>query len=231
MRCDHEGVPILSKAQYEDYGELILGEHCPFVFDFPSATPIEEVAEDDGREFLQYRRLSPNLDFFAAYCYSDQEFNIYDNCGQAMPIKVAAGTILIDPAAFWDRNIGNIRFSIAHELVHKKIHPSFFIVQESKGTAKAKAFRCPDKLHTLSKPEQFLEYQANGIAACILMPKKTFFEKARSVICECKRDPVNGQNMRRIVQDVAHRLGRVYNVSAEAAARRLDTLDLLREIA
>lgn len=132
-------------------------------------------------------------------------------------------------------NRGRERFTLAHELAHYLLGHSKYIASES----------CDDEDFSLTRSGAALgpdiarmEYQANYFASCILMPKASFVDDfwrmIRALYITDKGfgalyvddQPCNLQNYEKVTREL---MGR-YGVSRTAAAIRLESLGLLRDV-
>jgi Zn-dependent peptidase ImmA (M78 family) len=88
-------------------------------------------------------------------------------------------TVLIDPEAYKKLNQGNVNNTIAHECFHWFAHRMYFKMQTYSLARFAKYCKCRvSELPTYTEEERIIEKQATAVAPRILMPKKTFIEKA-----------------------------------------------------
>lgn len=118
------------------------------------------------------------------------------------PIALPIRRIAIDEIGF----IGSERFTIAHEIVHWEIHQRFFTNWLKKNNT---AFRCPkEKSKERRTAIDWCEWQAEGIAASILMPKNMFIQKANEINEEYQYGLAN----QKIIKEIA----KFFEVSKQA---------------
>lgn len=132
-------------------------------------------------------------------------------------------------------NKGRERFTLAHELSHHLLGHASYMVQEY----------CDEEDHALSRVELYsntdilrMEYQANYLAACLLMPKTQFTEDFRRVAealdiankgfgaLFVDNQVCNIQSYMQLTNLIMQK----YGVSRQAASIRLDSLGFLRDI-
>lgn len=119
-------VPIIYKENLDDEAEKFLHAYCPEALEVPMPVPIEKIAETMGLEVIQGHRITDDFSIFGQICFSDGEVEVYDlfKCKQSK-IPVRRGTILIDAYTFWERNLGCVKNTIAHEVFHWHKHRMF----------------------------------------------------------------------------------------------------------
>jgi hypothetical protein len=189
----------------ENVARNIILQHDPYFLKFePQAVPIEQIVEGYGLS-IDYRRLRYNKDLLGqmifddgAYPYYDEESDRYDT------IAVTAGTMLIESSLLEHRqSYGRYRFTVAHELAHWILHKKIFTGAFSEAALYKSDSRMKNKV----------EWQANYLAAAILMPAgavKRAFYRAKSEKA-----------------DVTKRLAKLFEVSKEAMGIRIKELGLI----
>lgn len=112
-------VPIIRKVDLEDEATTFLEKYCPEALEKPMAVPIISIAESMGLEIYQGYRITDDFSIFGQICFSDGDAEVYDlfNCIKST-LHVRRGTILIDACTFWERNLGCVNNTIAHEVYH-----------------------------------------------------------------------------------------------------------------
>lgn len=233
MKLTGNMVPILQKNEFDDVAMRFLAKHCPQCLETPMAIPIEEIAVQIMG--LQIRRIHLSEDFsiLGKIYFSSGWAEIYKKDEDEYVYEwVEKGTIFIDPDVAIERNIGSERNTIAHECIHWNIHRTYHSVQIMAGGEKAIAFRCPteapsEQLSSKWTDEDWMEWQANGIAPKILMPKTTFISYVHSHSLFSKMEKENSgltflyQNL--LIDELAD----FFQVSKQSASIRLLELDLI----
>ena len=156
--------------------------------------------------------------------------------GKQTPIL---GRILFDPLVIQvyatdSYYPGRDRFTLAHELAHHLLEHGRFLVRES---CDDEDFSLHRSLPIESSDVARLEFQANFLAACLLMPRthvaEDFHRLVRSLEISDRGfgtlylddQPCNLQNFRTVTDGLMQR----YGVSRSAAQIRLQSLGLLRD--
>ena len=128
--------------------------------------------------------LSVDFSFFGQISFSDTVIRVFDlEYGMVQELDVTRGTILVDPEIYWERNEGSANFTVAHEVAgHWNKHRLYADIRRLIYNNHCVAHRCPkpariawDSEKTWSD-EEWLEWQANGIAARVLMPRENYVE-------------------------------------------------------
>lgn len=219
-------VPIISKSQFDDVAEELLQEYYPEGLKQPAPIPIRVIAQRMGLTIKEVR-LTKYMNEFGRIYFDSGDAKYYDSdTKEYNQIHVDRGTVLLDPNIFFLRNVGSENNTIAHECVHwykhKKYHELVKLYDEE-----AKQINCNVSEITKKKeqwtPEDWMEWQANGIAPRILMPRKTTFQKAQDLI-GLYGTMYGLENRADIFESVVTDVAEFFNVSKIAAKIRL--LDL-----
>lgn len=226
-------VPRMYKSQFDDKASEILSDFCPEALDHPMAVPIEQIATDKLHLTIKEYSLSEDLSILGQMCFTDGLVEIYDpKEDEYREIPVEAKTMIIDPDTYLKRNHGSKRNTISHECVHWIFHKRYFLALGAFEKDRAIAYKCPINL----KDEQFkdvwddidwLEWQANGIAPRILMPRETVEEAFQMIIEGSKRNPFVAAGFIPKSKRIFEQFAGFYQVSQTSAAIRLTELGLL----
>lgn len=233
MKLTDKLVPILRKDEFDDVAMQLLKKHCPQCLQTPMSVPIEEIARQSMGLQLRWVNLSEDLSILGQIIFSSGLVELYNKDEDEYVWEmVEKGTVLIDPDVAVIRNIGSERNTIAHECVHWSIHRAYHTVQILAGGQKSVAFRCPveppiERNNAKWADEDWMEWQANGIAPKILMPKTMFvsFVEAHSLFPKMnKRGP---ELMSIWVDSLVGDLADIFQVSKQSAFIRLSELGFI----
>ena len=180
-------VPVIRKSDFDNKATEFLSKYCPEALKQPMAVPIAEIARKKiGLRVITDYRLTEDFSILGQMCFTNGVVPVYDKAeDEFTDLLVKRGTMLIDPDTFFQRNIGSLNNTIAHECVHWVDHRYYFMSLPSSDTPVV-ACRCP----TAEKNEEnqsewtdidWIEWQANGIAPRILMPIQTFSSVVESI--------------------------------------------------
>lgn len=218
-------VPIIYKEDLDTEATIFLEKYCPEALTTPMSLPIENIAKTMGLEIIQGHCITDDFSIFGQICFSEGEADVYDlfKCKQSK-IPVRRGTILIDAYTFWERNLGCVKNTIAHEVFHWYKHRMYAAIKHILRNEKVIACRCPASMiypENTSKwtDEQIMEWQANSIAPRILMPINTFQEKVKELYLQYDYD--NTPLKIAVITCVADNLARFYGVSRQSALIRM----------
>ena len=84
------------------------------------AVPIEKIAKEKlGLEVFKGHRLTHDFSIFGQICFSDSDVEVYDLFDISKEtVNAKRGTIFVDAYTFWERNLGCVNNTIAHEVFH-----------------------------------------------------------------------------------------------------------------
>ncbi len=217
-------VPILYKKELDDEATAFLSTYFPAALKAPMPVPITEIAENMGLEVLQGHRLTNDFSIFGQIFFSDGEINVYDlfKCNERK-LKVPRGTILVDAYTFWERNLGCIKNTIAHEVYHWYKHRIYAAIKHILHGDDIIACRCPSNViyptNNDWNDEQRMEWQANNMAPRILMPIQTFQVKVRELY---KKHNYSASEIKvATITNIADELAKFYGVSRQSALIRM----------
>lgn len=231
MRLTDNLVPILQKSEFDDVATNFLVKYYPQALTTPMMIPIEEIAVQTMKLQIKRFHLSEDLSVLGQVFFSAGSAEIYNkDTDEFVYEHVDKGTMFLDPDVATERNIGSERNTIAHECTHWHIHRSYHAVQIMAGGEKAVAFRCPteppsERLQAKWTNEDWMEWQANGIAPKILMPKDMFIQH---VSVHDLYSKIKSERMGSLYQDLLiEDLSDFFQVSKQSASIRLSELDLI----
>ena len=75
-----------------------------------------KIADDMGLSIIEDSLLSSELDIFGLVVFEDG--NIKDKNKNIVIRNAKRGTVLIDPRVYYERTLGTVNFTIAHECFH-----------------------------------------------------------------------------------------------------------------
>ncbi len=221
-------VPYVAKDQFDDIAEEFLNKYCPEALHNPMEVPINRIASDRMNLNLEFVNITDDLSVFGQIFFTDGSAEIYKrDTDEIVLVKVKEGTIFIDPDVFLKRNIGCVRNTIAHECVHWFKHRPYHMMQTLYNKKMAVASKCPTEEKSGNNikwaDEDWMEWQANGIAPKILMPKEMF-----KIIAEdnnyLKRYLLNLHDSGIYFELAVNEISKFFNVSKQSVTIRLKEL-------
>lgn len=172
-----ELVPIIARDAFENEATKFLEKYYPLALQEPVAVPIRKIAEDIGLSIIEDSLLSSELDIFGLVVFEDG--NIKDKNKNVVIRNAKRGTVLIDPRVYYERTLGTVNFTIAHECFHWYRHQPYHALMKMLGAndALGKIIQCSIGSNAKDsekwKTVDWMEWQANGVAPHILMPTNT----------------------------------------------------------
>ncbi len=169
-------VPYVSSKDLDLYAEKFLRKYCPKALETPMSLPLDEILE----AMCLTMHFAPLKDgIFGRTYFKEADVDIYDDeQHNVVSTRIEEGTILVNPDAFFMRNIGSVRNTIIHECVHWDMHYKFFELQkllnpEISSIACAVVEKYDKPKDALSEEYSWMEWQANALAPKILIPART----------------------------------------------------------
>lgn len=218
-------VPIIHKKDLDEEATNFLSETYPEALEKPMPVPIEEIAEKLGLKIIQGNRITNDFSVFGEISFSEGKVKVYDLfTTQTSEIDLHRGTILIDAYTFWERNLGCVKNTIAHEVYHWYRHRMYAAIKSILRGEKTIACRCPSNMVYPNSNEEWtdeqrMEWQANSIAPRILMPLKPFRQKVDELYA--KYDYKNTPLKPAVLECIAQDLAKFYGVSRQSAIIRM----------
>jgi len=204
-----------------------------------------------GKKYLEKEAISfiSNVPQFRKTIFYSEKISIHNICeyiGQQgvkfifQPIKNKEKQII----ASYDTKDKTIRvdntlpkpqfnFALAHEIAHYKLHQNVQITQYSYDSLDLSQFDKETDKYALKNDKDFMEWQANYFAACLLMPSHIIeyqFNLAKSEIGVLKKDKLVLDKQPCNLRDISYikqKLARYFEVSPTSVLYRLESLGLL----
>lgn len=223
-------VPVISKSEFDDEATAFLNKYYPEALETPMAVPISDIATKKMGLTILEQRLTEDLSIFGQMCFTSGIAEIYDRDeDEYREIRVLRGTMIIDPDTLIQRNLGCMNNTIAHESFHWYKHRNYHILQSVIDEKRSVAFRCPsdpqsDKFQRTWSDEDWMEWQANGIAPRILLPKQTVGIVFERLMRESVENPFIAAQLMSPNQWIIDQLANFYRVSKQSAEIRLKEL-------
>jgi hypothetical protein len=224
-------VPIISREKFDAEAEGFLNKYYPQALKDPICLPIKEIAEKImGLTIIDNMQLTKDLSIFGQICFASGEINTYDNEMKALvKTQVKRGTVFIDPNTYFLRCLGCANNTIAHEAFHWDRHRIYATVKSILIGQQTVAQRCPtapkDNLirNLLTNDEDWMEWQANGIAPKILMPKEATERKIKELVNKYNYITKASEELDsyQILIKIINELSEFYQVSKQAAKIRM----------
>ena len=218
-----ELVPIISRDAFENEATEFLEKYYPLALQEPVSIPIRRIAEDMGLSIMEESLLSSELDVFGLVVFEDG--NIKDKNKNIVIRNAKRGTVLIDPRVYYERTLGTVNFTIAHECFHWHRHQPYHALMKMLGANDelGKIIQCSigsnSKDSEKWKAIDWMEWQANGVAPHILMPTSTAKIKVTELIekYQIYFDGADGYRIEEMISELAD----FYGLSKQAVKMRI----------
>ncbi len=223
-------VPVIPKKKFDDVATEFLTKYCPEALEKPMPVPIIDIAKKKmGLRIVPDFRLSEDFSVYGQMCFTSGIVPVYiKEEEEYIDIKVKRGTMLIDPDTLFERNIGCLNNTVAHECVHWYKHRMYHLYNSGAGIDSCLTYKYPVRELDETKQREWsdddwMEWQANGIAPRILMPIQTVKTTVNSIL-----ESSNSENTPRWW--VVSKLAEFYKVAKVSADIRMNELGILSEV-
>lgn len=182
---DGDLVPYITKDKFESYAEELLQKFYPEAFNTPIQIDVNKLASKMGLTVTKHK-ITKDGSIFGQLYFKDAVVELY-NEERDLDIEtfIPAKTILVDEETAFLHSFGSYNLTVAHECLHFYAHKKAFKFAQILNK-ELNLLQCETKGGLVGVTENSsafrMEIQANGIAPYILMPRKTFLEKAKSVM-------------------------------------------------
>ena len=218
-----ELVPIIARDAFENEATKFLEKYYPLALQEPVAVPIRKIAEDMGLSIIEDSLLSSELDIFGLVVFEDG--NIRDKNKNIVIRNAKRGTVLIDPRVYYERTLGTVNFTIAHECFHWYRHQPYHALMKMLGANDelGKIIQCSIGSNAKDsekwKAVDWMEWQANGVAPHILMPTNTAKIKISELVekYHIHFDGTDGYQIEEMISELAD----FYGLSKQAVKMRI----------
>ena len=218
-----ELVPIISRDAFENEATKFLNKYYPLALQEPVAVPIRKIAEDMGLSIMERSLLSSELDVFGLVVFEDG--NIQDKNKHIVIRNAKRGMVFIDPRVYYERTLGTVNFTIAHECFHWYRHQPYHALMKMLGANDelGKNIKCAIGINGRDndkwKPIDWMEWQANGVAPHILMSTSTAKKKINQLLekYQIRFDGSDGYQLEELISELAE----FYGLSKQVVKMRM----------
>ncbi len=235
-----DGRYLLKKPDFEVIGQDVLNRFRPENLIRPMPLDIDGMMYNDLNLDILSMFISQDGSLLGMIAFDDCEWEVYTGSGrrtQAIPM----GTVVIDASLSGPEQRPRCRFTKAHEASHWILHRSYHSPDKKTYNFRPapECIACrQDNIeryrwnYGLSRTEdEWAEWQADSLAAVLLMPKEVFSEKALSLMRShgiYQSFLLIGERLTES-RDVIDELAKTFEVSRRAAQIRMLHLGLIRQ--
>lgn len=234
----YNGQYILSKIDIENIATNALKEFSPSNLVVPTQL--------DTISFLQdYLGLNVKRKYIGTFesgilgsivMCDEMEIPSYDEMFRPTVLVETYGNVLISPNLSGKDTAPRRRYTEMHEGSHFILHKDYYKCLERESVNQHKLIACR-KMELLNDnpktPADWVEWQADYLAAALLMPRDVFYDYARSIIrslgVSCGYLTVSSSTNKRQASDIINKVAERFYVSYRAAQIRMIKLGLIRE--
>lgn len=220
---DDNLVPYIRADKLDEAAADFLRRNYPKALLQPMAIDVADLAREMGLK-IEPHHITKDFSVFGQIFFADCYTEFYDpDTDSIAHERIGANTIVVDPKAFFLRNIGSINNTIVHECVHWALHRKVFEL-ERLYNVEATQIKCmvvggikDSKIRTATDN---MEWQANSLAPRIQMPLNQFKSKAAALIKKY-RSEYGELPLVDIMEPVIEELAVFFCVSRQAAKIRM----------
>ncbi|KLK35690.1 ImmA/IrrE family metallo-endopeptidase [Streptococcus agalactiae] len=221
LKLSKDWVPYIRKKDFDDIAEKFLRKYYPQALTQPTPVPVETIVSEMGLSIHQEKLIIDNS-VFGKMVFKDTDVEVIED-EKLVSKHFNKGSILVDKDVVFKRNVGSYNNTVIHECVHWELHKVFHEVKmvldkdHSQVSSWTEENLADSSMWTSL---DWMEWQANGIAPRILMPKVQTRIKIRELFQTLTL--VNPDISRsELVQEVVDNLATFFEVSRQAAKIRM----------
>jgi len=216
-------VPYISAEEYEEVALDFLRRNYPEALQKPMAIEPDVLAKKMGLDIMVHQ-ITDDFSVFGEIFFCDSETKLYDAAtGEYIDTHINGKTIVVDPQAYFLRNLGSVNNTIIHECVHWDKHRKAFelerLFNKSATQIKCQVVGGVKDSGNMGATD-WMERHANALAPRIQMPLPTFKMKAHEYIRECQKES-GSFNIVDVMEWVIDSLATFFCVSRCAAKIRM----------
>lgn len=230
------GLYILNSQAFENIAVSALREYCPKSLESPTRLDVDGFLEEYLGLMLKYAYLGiPGYELLGITIMSTSaEIPVCNSLLRPEVSEETYGTVLITTQLCGARHLPRCRYTKMHEGGHWMLQQPYFQQKEKQGSGMGiVACRTVEKYHSRKQSDHdWLEWQADSLAAALLMPKQVFLDYTRSMI---QRFGVSSGYLkewelsdRAVFHEIIGNIASIFGVSRRAAQIRMIHLGLIK---
>ena len=232
------GMYCLRNGDFDTIASMVLGEYLPEALEKPQPVDIDYLIEDCFYLEVKKAHITLEGNILGMMVFQDTECEYYDRFYSKVVEELKEATMMIDLSISGDKSVSRERFTKAHEMSHWICHRSLHSYDKIPYEfIRSPAIACRDaSIERYKYSEEFKrsesdweEWQADRLAAALLMPKDPFINVSQKVIDNCgirNGILVKGYNTEASKRAVSI-ISKYFMVSRKAAQIRMSQLGLL----
>ena len=228
---NENGLFILSARDFDEIAVGFYDEKCPEIKKGGLPVDIETIATERLYLNVVFRPLVSTGSILGLVTFCDCELELRDEEGKRDVCGYPGGTILVERALLREELTHRRRFTIAHEVSHWLLHRSYHSPTNKKYSyyISCSSVNIERVRHKTVSDDRWAEWQADQLAAALLMPREAFEAYARGAIHEakCTMESFRSGHRRDAMLYVARRLSEKFMVSHRAVEIRMRGLGII----
>jgi transcriptional regulator with XRE-family HTH domain len=219
---DDSLVPFIHSDDLETVANGFLERHYSQALKQPMPVDPAELAKAMGLT-INIRSITEDFSVFGQLCFRDCTTELYDDRAEKMEtVDVQAKTIIVDPKAYFLRNLGQVNNTIVHECVHWDQHRKAFELERLYNESATQiCCKVVGGVSGINKSSiDWMEWHANALAPRIQMPLAPFKMKVYELLREY-RVKSGSDDILDFIEPLINALAVFYGVSRTAAKIRM----------
>lgn len=212
-------IPYVKQEDLDEMAHSFLKKYYPKALLEPLKIDTIELAHSMGLTVIT-KNITTNGSIFGQLYFEDCNAIFYDDNGISVHEVVSKNTIVLDPCIFYLRDVGSVNHTIVHECVHKEYHYKKYLFESIYDEAYSNIDCGIGGTTKRSYDESYMEWQANALAAHILMPENTFKRQASKFLKKA-RESSEKFDLIDVLPKVIDNLSDFFGVSKISAKIRL----------
>jgi transcriptional regulator with XRE-family HTH domain len=212
-------IPYVKQKDLDEMAYDFLKKYYPKALLEPLKIDTTELAHSMGLTVIT-KKITTDGSIFGQLYFEDCNASFYDDNGTSVQEKITQNTIVLDPCIFYLRDVGSVNHTIVHECVHKEYHYKKYLFESIYDEAYSNIDCGIEGTTRRTSNESYMEWQANALAAHILMPENTFKRQASKYLKDV-RESSGKFDLIDVLPEVIDNLADFFGVSRISAKIRL----------
>ena len=228
---NENGLFVLSARDFDDIADRFFDEKCRGVKNVTPPVDIEAIAADCLYLTVVCRPLVSTGSVLGLVTFCNAELELRDEDGMKSLCSYPGGTILVERSLLKSGLAPRRRFTIAHEVAHWLLHRTYHSPTNKKYSyyISCRSENIERVRRNTTSDDRWAEWQADQLAAALLMPKEAFVRDALESVREtrCPAEKFRSGQNRDAARYVIRRLSEKFAVSHKAVEIRMRGLGLI----
>jgi len=228
------GMYVLRKNDFDDIATMVLNEYMPNVLQSPQAVDIEYLATECLFLTISNKHITYNGSILGMTAFGDVSVNCYDNMLEPTQENLLEGSMLLDNSLLGRDQFARRRFTLSHEASHWILHRSYHspdnkqyqFRRQKLVVCRSATVGCAN--HSFVTDEDWEEWQADKLAAALLMPYTQFRMYSEYILRSLREMFLIEGNFTANYSEAISKISSKFKVSKLAAKIRLKEVGLLR---